>query len=141
MIVAKYQSISAVLVGSSDAVHFRPDTCRFGLDQYPEIDVAKNGTKTGARGELESSKSLKKRVFWIKILEGICYLLNVTFQRLQKKPLCLGYLLNVTFQRLQKSQFASKRASYLLNVTFWWLQKIHFAAKLDIARLPTSKKE
>ena len=39
----------------------------------------KNGSSRGARGELEGSSSLKKRVFWIKILEGICYLLNVTF--------------------------------------------------------------
>ena len=34
--------------------------------------LPKNGSSRGAR-------VFKKRVFWIKILEGICYLLNVTF--------------------------------------------------------------
>ena len=112
--VIQHWGLGGICLDSSHPQHvfftedFRPDTCRFGLDQYPEIDVAKHSKKTLARVQLEGSKSLKKRDFLIKILEGICYLLNVTFQKLQKKPLCLGYLLNVTFQILQKRRFTLK---------------------------------
>ena len=81
-----YEKVWSTLVDQI-CENVRPDTCRFGLDQYPEIDVAKNGTKTLARPQLDPSKSLKKRDFWIKILEGIWLPFERYLLETKKKPL------------------------------------------------------